>query len=498
MSTSAMPSPDALAAPLPAVTWRSLAARDWFLVTLVTAALVVLFTNCEHFQANNGLGADGYTYAVMARDFENMVFKERIDSYFLQRISIPAALHYSSRWLHYELTDKTILRLWRALDLVCLGLIAWLWCGIVRVLGISLRGKWLGALFFFVNFAVLKWSSYYPNITDIPAYALGTAMLYCYLRNRSLALGLVTLLGAFTWPTALYFGLVLLLFPRGRAEETSSRGAPWYLHVPLALAAGTIIYLRLQFYHHRGGFYLGNETRASETYLNLGIAISALYVFLSFLFLLNSYNLFNIRYFLRLPTRLSFWVGLATYAAVYLIVRQLHPRPTALTTMLIIKHILWSSVLSPGIFLVGLAIFFGPVMVLAALRWKAVCAQVHRYGVGLTLVLLLAIPLGLAGETRRVINLVPFLIPFVVAALEPLPWGRMHYWFLAGLSLVASKVWMIFNPAFDWNLIVMNIGPWMSYASYSVHGAITLFIGYILYTFTLVDQPGRTDFQSVR
>jgi hypothetical protein len=413
-SSLAPASTNAEAVPWAANLSWSLVQRDWFLVAVVTLVLIVLYTTCEHFQANNGLGNDGYLYAILARDFPKIVFQDRLDSYYVQRISIPALLHYSSRLLHLELTDKTILRIWRGLDLLCLAWMAWLWCGIVRELGLRLKGKWLGVLFFFGNFAILKWSAFYPNITDVPAYAMGLTMLYSYLRGRSVALGLVTFVGAFTWPTAVYFGLVLLLFPREREPAPQRRGAPWYLHALLAGAAATVVYLRLQFFHHRGGFYIGNETRASDTFLNLGIAISALYILFSLFFLLDCGNLFQIRSYLRLPARRSFWVAVIVFAAVRGLMDWLDPLPTALTPTLIFNHILWSSVLSPGLFLVTLVMFYGPVMVLAALLWKRVCANLHHYGTGLVLVVAMAIPIGLCCESRRVINLIPFVIPFVV------------------------------------------------------------------------------------
>jgi hypothetical protein len=69
----------------------------------------------------------------------------------------------------------------------------------------------------------------------------------------------------------------------------------------------------------------------------------------------------------------------------------------------------------------------------------------------------------------------------------------MHLVFLVGVSLLGSKVWMTFNPDVSWSLIQMNVGPWMSHGSYIVHAAVTAFVGYILYTFTIPERLPVTE-----
>ena len=43
----------------------------------------------------------------------------------------------------------------------------------------------------------------------------------------------------------------------------------------------------------------------------------------------------------------------------------------------------WESVQKPGLFAVAHVAFFGPVVLLAFLRWRAVCRSLHAYGPGL-------------------------------------------------------------------------------------------------------------------
>src|SRR5262249_45416437 len=94
----------------------------------------------------------------------------------------------------------------------------------------------------FVNFAVLKWVPYYPVLTDVYALTLGLLMLYCYLADRALALGVLTALGAFTWPPLIYQGSLLLLFPRDHGTEKALSPPRLGLNTLLAGAAALLVF----------------------------------------------------------------------------------------------------------------------------------------------------------------------------------------------------------------------------------------------------------------
>src|SRR5262249_23661423 len=129
-----------------------------------------------------------------------------------------------------------------ALDVALIALVAWFWCRIARRLEVSERGKWLGFIALFVNYVVLKHTVYCPVTTDVAAYALGAARLWCYLGGRTGALSPVLLAGAFTWPVALPVGALLLLFPRapGGQRDAAPVRPHWNLLAAALLAAAAL------------------------------------------------------------------------------------------------------------------------------------------------------------------------------------------------------------------------------------------------------------------
>jgi hypothetical protein len=158
------------------------------------------------------------------------------------------------------------------------------------------------------------------------------------------------------------------------------------------------------------------------------------------------------------------------------------------------------TVAKPGIFFVAHVTFFGPVVLLAAFLWRPVCRLVNEHGTGLTLAVLGGFVLSLNGQSRYFTNLFPFLVPFVVKAVEPLGWRPAHHVLFAALALLSSKVWMTFNCGpfhgrlfeFPDQYLFMSIGQWMSDTTYVIQGAAILAGGAVLWAFV----PLRT--QSAR
>ncbi len=121
-------------------------------------------------------------------------------------------------------------------------------------------------------------------------------------------------------------------------------------------------------------------------------------------------------------------------------------------------------------------------MLAAAFLWRRVCRLTHERGVGLTLAAVMGVLLALCSEERGVMNLYPFLVTFVLAAMEEARWPRAAYWLLGGLTVVSSKLWLPINsgpftadPATNpGQKYFLTHGPWMGTAAYLLQGAVVV------------------------
>ena len=460
-------------------------------LAFVAATFVVALVNhlfSEKIAANRGMGWDGAHYGAWAADFPGEVLSKGLRSYHAGRI-LPSGLVYCTLGLlGLERSPEHIIQAFGVLNIACLTLSAWIWVLIARRLGLGPPGLALGYIGLFVNFFVLKWSAYYPVLTDMPTYLVGFLSLYFYLAPRRWALLATTAAGAFMWPTALPLGGLLLLFPREPSSDTDA--ASRHPALPAILAAmPPVILLRSIWRLLRTGwvipFDVAQPIRAT---LVPSVLITLTCAFVGVWRLLDCRKLFEGSYWARRLRAPDFYVALAALAAIklsqYLLSATISsPRDE--------KHFLavlvMTSVARPGAFLVAHAVFYGPIVLLVLILWRPTCRLIHVHGIGLTLAATLGVLVGLCSEPRTLINVMPLVVPFTVLAAGPLLERARLVWAFAVLALISSKVWLKINvgPLTEdlstYARLWQSYGPWIPTPLYFIQAAIVLLCALLLW-----------------
>jgi hypothetical protein len=469
------------------------------MVPAAFALAAACFATGERVPVAGGLGWDGRTYAAWAQDFRNEVFVKGVDSYYVQRILPSAVVHYALRALGAPPTERNVLRGFCALDVGLVTLAAAFWVGVAGQLAVSARGRWLGFVCLFVNYVVLKHTVYCPVTTDVTAFALGAAMLWCYLGGRTLSLAAVMVAGAFAWPTTLPVGVLLLLFPKRCDGNSATAGTAaahprrrWHLPAAALLSAAALAGIEYGLRRPVHPALLPFMTPARSV-LNLSLAVALLYVFGGAACLLEYSGPFALR---GLLTWRRLGAGVLALGLV-LTVRYAQQRwavkasPFGAGTLL--PETAHTAVTRPGVFLVTHCAYYGPAFLLALFLWRPVCRLLHHHGTGLALAAGAALLLSLNSQSRYCLNVWVMLVPFVVKAADGLGWGPRQYGLFAGLSLLASKVWLTINTgpftgdllAFPDQGMFMSHGPWISDAMYLAQGAAALVVAALLYAVCL-------------
>lgn len=498
--------PLALGAPAPVspspAPRRSSPVSDGILVLAVLALTLGGFFFLEKIELHDGLGWDGQFYGLCARDFSTEVLEKGVRGTSLGRVLPSAVVHYSLRLGRVPLTYPNIILAFGILNAALLTLTAFLWCRVADQLEISRGGKWLGAAGLFVNFGALRWFSYCPVQIDPCALAVGMGMLYCYLARLRWAVAALTVLGASFWPLLLCHGIPLLLFPRTRCPEglTSPR---FKLNTLLAFtfAAGAFafdVYLLRKGHLGLQASWLADYCRVClHLWQPLGpvslfaAACVALYLFLALRGLWDCGLFFRPGFWLRsLHLR-----AILTVLLLLLAVRWLNPFPTSLAyhynTHDLVRMLAWQSIRIPALPYVAHAVFFGPILILALLRWKLICRQLNAFGLGLTLCVTVNLLLSIDAESRHFFHFLPVVVAFVVKALDNVAWRARHYTVFALLSLLFSKIWLPIGGfpdattdnvhRFPAQRLFMNLGPWMSHESFLLQTVVILLAGGLLY-----------------
>lgn len=457
------------------------------LATLFLLTPLYLFS--ERITIGDGFGVDGQAYGLWAQEFVEQVVHKKLHPYYVQRVLPSAVVAGVLGLLGCAPTNRHVITGFVLLNLAMLAVCAWGWCQVADELSISRRGKWLGAAALFVNAAVMKCYAYYPVLTDLTAYALGMLMLLCYLRGRSWSLYLLTLIGAFTWPTMVYCGAAMLLFPRRVvAQEPHAsptlRGLIAGASTFVILASATLLreFDYPDFLGHPGGMPV-------EPLMPLSLAVVALHWLFGSYFLFDGGMLRSWRPWLRTASLTRCAAVVSLVGLRWLQTNMLSNRETGLGVMYRLGFTVFTSICKPAIFLVAHAVYYGPLILLALFLWKPVCRLLRRDGVGLTLCLCFLFAQSLCSESRGAINLYPILVAYTVKVTDLLPWRLSDYLGIGLISLAMSKVWLVINTGpfgtnpleFPRQKMMMNYGPWMSTGMWIVQGGAVVLCALIFY-----------------
>lgn len=458
-------------------------------VYLVAAMLVAATLNhvfSEKIGIKGGLGWDGSYYGAWAVDFHGEVLSKGLNAYYAQRMLPSAIVHYSLRLLGIEPTVPRVIHGFGVLNIACLTLSAWLWVLTARRLRVELAGLLLGFVGLFVNFFVLKWSPYYPVLTDVPTYLVGFLTIYLYLTGRRGALIATTILSSFMWPTALYLGALLLLFPREPASDTDAPARHPALPIALALIPVAVL-LAIAGYLGWTGWEIPFGVRQPVRWLLVpSIALMLGYVFFMAWSLFNSQKLCDIPYWKRRLSSVDFYLVLAVLVAIKIILSQISYEPSSLEhERLHAAVITMTGVARPAAFFVPHVLFFGPIVLLILIAWRPTVRLIHQYGTGLTLAIVLGVLVGLKSESRNLVNILPLIVPFAVLACTNLARQTGFLWGFFFVSLVFSKFWLRINVSSDpdaWpNRLFWTDGPWIPTGAYFLQALLVVLWGTILW-----------------
>lgn len=474
------------------------------MVIVILSIGIANFFAGERLQVGNGLGWDGQFHGDLAKDWPNKVFVEKkfynsrtsksynINKYNIQRILPSGIIHYSLRLLRIPLENHNIVKAFLSYNLLLLGMIAFCWGKIADLLKVSCRGKWLCFLGLFCNFA-LTFNFYYPNLTDVSAFALGMLMVYFYLTNLQIGILIVCILGAFTWPTLIYMGFLLYIFPVVNQKPIPCR---FNLHIYAAVFGAFFVLLGLVYVKFIAKFSHGPVSLPSA--INLSIIIVVVYIFFGLKKILNNGKLFDIKTIFQQMKFKNLITFMCCFVFIKVFIYYLNMPEGKNDIGRFIKATLAISTNQPFIFGLAHVLYYGPIILLTFILWQRISEKAHSFGYGMTFTLILTLILSLSSESRQIINFFPLVLVVTVKAVETLNWQTQYFWVFAFVSLLYSKLWLRFNNVplplkdaqrhfqeFPWQKFFSSVGYQMSLNMYFIQGAIVFVTG-ILYYFLLV------------
>ena len=472
----------------------------------------------EVVPAGGGFGWDGVIYADITRNLPSLVGNGELSSYYAKRILPSCAVRGILSAVGSSFDNINIVKGFRTYNLIILILATFIWKRIANGLSINLVGRWVGFGAIFMNFNCSKAMLYLSVSTDPTALVLGLLILMLYLEGRTSSLLVATIVGSFAWQIVSLCGAILLLFPRNvQAPNIGDSGKELYtatkaqlqqclrigwVVIVVASICGIVISLNLGLLLPLGRIVKASSThgvdwvitRAGFWFAIILTGVPSILAAVTAIGMLMCSKSWLSKEFDRfwksgLLSKVAAVVAIAAPAiVVHAISNPSIPNATGVGGILGVMFFPpIGKVLLP---LVGLAAFWGPMVLVLATRWGAFCREAQALGLGFVAVIALNLPLGLATEPRYVTLAWPFVVLGGVMVLERCETSKGFCWAFGVLTVLYGQFWLKINLApwvggdyeglqeFPKQVLFMHYGFWMSnwaYVGYLIAAVASLY-----------------------
>jgi hypothetical protein len=460
----------------------------WKIVCFVVLnVLLIGSTLFEQIRVNEGLGWDGIHYADLTRNFIQYMKEHSLNSYKVQRIFPCGIVFVLLRVLHLSDSNYNIVALFSAYNIILLNIALFFWFRILKIFAVPLKTVLVCTILLFFNFSIIKFSTFYPVLTDTTSFALGILLLYAYLRNRTIVVILLGLISAFTHPLLQYFSILLFLFPREN-EKTEARSISilkFFPYIFSLLYITAIILLYVKRADLIDAHLFQNTYPVNRSLLFLSLLCTAYYLLQICKSLVKNQLVERVLVNLR-PGRIV--TALVILGGTFYLRKLLSSPAPAFGINSVTLNIMLQSISNPFVYLIAHVVFFGLAVILILLYFKHYEVEVSRLGLGFMACVYLILFFTIGSESRQFTFALPFLL-LPIAIMFNAQFSARILPIVIFSALVFSKIWLPLNEGkytgkplqFPDQYLFMNMGPWMTWQVYLLQGGAALLLALIYF-----------------
>jgi hypothetical protein len=453
-------------------------------LVIVLGMVAALFG--ERIGINAGQGWDGQAYTQWSLDFPARVLDDGLTRYYAQRVLPSAVVYGAARLFGVAPTIADHIRVFQVMNLVLLAGAAALWAHLATaVMRWRAPAAWVGFAALFGSFANAKHALYYAALTDTTAFAVGLVVVWAYLARRPVAIWIAAAAAAWTWPALEWLALLALVFPRPPEPVPPPRralAARWLaVALPIAGTAAMLVVAFAYYLHPVAG--IGCDKFASWVRRDLLVVTVPL---LAAMLLAGGYliaaqpTVWNVSAYLRMASPRRYALAIGAAALVVVVNRWwigqvgVHGDGPTFGAQILCEH--GNAMLrGPNWGPVHHVVYFGPIVLVAMIAWRRVCAIAAEWGPVISIGVAIMLAFGVGSQTRQWIHLFPLLVALAIAATEA-RWTERRAAVFGVLAIAWSKVWFHigYDEVHQWfefpdQRYYMNLGPWASDESYVIH-----------------------------
>ena len=451
------------------------------LAALVGVVALIGVFGAEHIGVHEGYGWDGNTYREILRHPATEVAARRVDSYTLQRVLPSFVVGAVLSAAGVEQSGARVARAFGIYDTLLLVTCALLWGSAARLLQLSRRAFYLGAIALFATFANTKQVSYNPVLTDTTAFTLGLALVVAFLARSRIAVAVIALLGSFAWPVALPLSIPLILWPRGTPPV---RGGSRWLAVLIAggIALAFVgVFAYLHWVKGRMSAGMGPVIPIIPQLVPLSLLAFGVIAFASLYTLLRGIDARYAVDILRAVRPQSVAIAAVVAATVAGLISTYAARDVAppLPVRTFLGMLVITPTTRPLIAMAAHFSYYGPWILLVVAIWPRVAARIQAEGPGLLAFACGTTILALLPESREAIFGVPLLAAFCAAASDEIAIPRPAIVVMTVIAIGLTRFWVRYGEANTPDAMAHRDylsahGPYMQTRDYLIFAAIAV------------------------
>jgi hypothetical protein len=472
---------------------------------------IVLFSMLgEKVPRNAGAGWDGVYYRDVMYNFSSEIFNHHYDRYRIQRILPFAVLNIVYNVIDIKKTDASLMDGIQILNFINLIFAVIFFYRISRQMNLKNALVIIGFSAFFLNYPILKNMGYFPFSTDPFALTFALMQFYYFIAKKDVSLVIVSIFGAFIWPTLLVCGLILAFLPRQELVLAIPEKKIETIILITAKVLFTIIvpvlflYVIIRGKELAGPWLQGWFNITINWFFVTGAVITTpVYIW----FLLKPVNIsisVFVKDFIKNVSFVKIVLLIGIFAVVTLVQYYLSDKTTVAPFYdMLIGRIFIPSLQAPWAFLVFNFSYYGLIVILMCFYWDVIVKTYAGYGMSFCLIITFALMMSVNTESRHLMSFIPFLFfPFlkelndnykstnaflkfsIIFLAFSLIWSR--FWFrmnVVGLDKALEEYTHTEYEPFPAQRIMISGGPWTIYPVYSLLLLVCIICAVLLFVY---------------
>lgn len=463
----------------------------FYFVFIFFISLFVAFSSSDILPIEYSTIFDEHQYIDIAGNFKDHIDQQDFKPYYNSRSLLPTLAYYILDFANLDHSSQNIRNVFLVFNFCSIILAIFIYFKISIVKKYSAGVTALGFCFLFVNFFILKFSTYYPVLMDVFGFTSGLLLYYFHLIKNKFLFYFTLMLSLFIFPTTVLFVFALIITSffvfnkRGWKMEKNIKYYTLLIFVPVIL-----VLMGFSAFLIFNDNLPNNATQSAPHLIPATLIVLLLFIYYCIRQLLPLFD--GLNWNRKFYLQAALYIPIALYLVYFFLTKymSLHfDGANTLSAQGFLYNLLSQFLSFPLKFLVSHFIYYGLIVCFIVYFRKKFFETARQTDLFVKLVVLFFVILSFGTETRQFLQLFPFIVFVLLDGLKKFEWNTKFLLIVFLFQLVWSRFWYSINVSngflsqdgdcflrFPAQRYFQFQGPWMSTSNAIIYGVLLMFV----------------------